>query len=101
MFAIFILLWIIAAMLIYANPKMPWAWWASCCLFLNGFGGVAVIFSDNIIPYANSLNNSQFTYLCFLGKGIANVLQHYLATYAFVASILLLTNFLELRLKNN
>jgi len=99
MFVIFILLWVIAILLIYANPKTPWAWWASSCLFLNGFGGVAVVFSDNIIPLAKKAYNPELVYLCLLGKGIANVLQHYLATYAYIAFILVLTNFLDIRLK--
>lgn len=100
MFIVVILLWIIAILLIYANPKKPWAWWVSCCLFFNGFGGVAVVFNDTIIPYANSSSNSKLVCCCLIGKGIADVLHHYFATYAFIASVLVLTNFLELRIKN-
>lgn len=101
MFAIFVLLWIIAILLIYANPKTPWAWWAGACLFLNGFGGVAVIFNDNIIPFVEGLNNSRLIFICELGKGIANVLHHYLATYALIGFVLYFTNFLDFNLKKS
>lgn len=100
MFVIFILLWVIAILLIYANPKTPWAWWASSCLFLNGFGGVAGVFADNIIPLVEKIDNPKLIHLCFVGKGVADVLQHYLATYAFVGFILLFTNFLDIYIKN-
>lgn len=99
MFVIFVLLWLIALLLIYANPKTPWAWWASSCLFLNGFGGVAVIFKDNIIPFVEGLENPELEYICTIGKGIADVFQHYFATYALIGFILLLTNFLDYKLK--
>jgi len=99
MFVIFILLWVIAILLIYANPKAQWAWWVSSCLFLNGFGGVAVVFTDNIIPFVKETNNADLMFWCLVGKGIANVLQHYLATYALIGFILLFTNFLDIKLK--
>lgn len=99
MFAIFILLWLISILLIYANPKTPWAWWASSCLFLNGFGGVAVIFKDNVITIVEKLNNENFNFIVLLAKGIADVLQHYLATYALIGFILSFTNFLNLNIK--
>ncbi len=99
MFVIFILLWLIAIVLIYANPKAAWAWWASSCLFLNGFGGVAVIFKDNIIPFAKRFNSEDINLICLLGKGVADVLQHYLATYALMGFALFLTNFLDIKLK--
>lgn len=99
MFVIFVLLWLIAILLVYANPKTPWAWWASSCLFLNGFGGVAVIFKDNIIPFVERFENPKLEYICTIGKGIADIFQHYLATYALIGFILLLTNFLDYKLK--
>lgn len=98
MFVVFILLWVIAILLIYANPKTTWAWWASSCLFLNGFGGVAVLFNDNIIPFVNKTNDSNIMFLCLAGKYIANVLQHYFATYAFIGFVLHFTNFLNINL---
>ncbi|MDF2985693.1 MAG: histidine kinase [Eubacterium sp.] len=101
MFVIFILLWLIAILLIYANPKTPWAWWGSGCLILNGFGGVAVIFKDDIIPFAEQYNNDKLYLLCLLGKGAADILQHYLATYALICFVLFLTNFLDLKIQNN
>ncbi len=101
MFVIFILLWLIAILLIYANPKTSWAWWGSACLFLNGFGGVAVIFTDNIIPAVRGVNNSKLIFACELGKGIANVLQHYLATYALIGFVLYFTDFLDINLKKS
>lgn len=101
MFLIFILLWLIAILLIYANPKTSWAWWGSACLFLNGFGGVAVIFTDNIIPAVRGVNNSKLIFACELGKGIANVLQHYLATYALIGFVLYFTDFLDINLKKS
>jgi len=97
MFLIFILLWVIAILLIYANPKATWAWWASSCLFLNGFGGVAVVFSDDIIPLVEQTKNTDLIFLCLVGKGIADVLQHYLATYAFIGFVLQFTNFLDIK----
>ncbi len=100
MFVVFILLWVIAILLIYANPKTTWARWASSCLFLNGFGGVAVIFNDDLIPFINQTNNSNLMFLCLVGKYIANVLQHYLATYAFIGFVLFFTNFLDVKLSN-
>lgn len=99
MFVIFILLWLIAILLFYANPKTPWAWWASACLILNGFGGVAGVFADNIIPLVEQTENTKLLYLCTVGKGIADILQHYIATYAFIGFILLFTNFLDINLK--
>lgn len=101
MFVVFILLWVIAILLIYANPKTTWAWWASSCLFLNGFGGIAVIFNDNIIPFVNKTNDSTLMFLCLVGKYIANVLQHYFATYALIGFVLYYTNFLNIKLKSS
>lgn len=101
MFVIFILLWLIAVLLIYANPKTSWARWAGYCLFLNGFGGVAVIFKDNIIPYVRSYNNSSLKFLSLLGKGIADVLQHYFATYALLGFVLFFTNFLDYKIEKS
>ncbi len=101
MFVIFILLWLIAILLIYANPKTSWARWASACLFLNGFGGVAVIFKDDIIPFVKGFNDSRLTFICVMGKGIADVLQHYIATYALIGFILFFTNFLDINLKKS
>lgn len=101
MFVVFLLLWIVAVMLIYANPKTPWAWWASSCLFLNGFGGIAVIFTDDIIPLAEKTGNGELMVWCLVGKGIANALQHYLSTYALIGFILYFTNFLDFNLKNS
>ncbi len=101
MFVIFILLWLIAVLLVYANPKISWARWAAYCLFLNGFGGVAVIFKDNIIPFAKSYNNSNLDFLCLMGKGIADVLHHYFATYALLGFVLFFTNFLDYKIKNS
>ncbi|PYG88156.1 histidine kinase/DNA gyrase B/HSP90-like ATPase [Ruminiclostridium sufflavum DSM 19573] len=97
MFAIFVLLWIISVLLIYANPKTPWAFWGSVCLFLNGFGGVAVIIGDNIIPHANNL---AVTNACFTIKCIADIFQHYFATYAFTCFALYFTNFLDFKISN-
>lgn len=99
MFVIFILLWLIAILLIYANPKTPWAWWVSSCLFLNGFGGVAVIFKDNIIPFVGKFDNDKLEFIAVAGKGIADVLQHYLATYALLGFVLYLTNFMDSNIK--
>ncbi len=99
MFAIFILLWVISVLLIYANPKTTWAWWGSACLFLNGFGGVAMIFSDNIIPYVAKLNNATLEKYCIIMKCIANILQHYFATYAFICFALYLTKFLGIKIR--
>ncbi len=101
MFVIFILLWLIAILLIYANPRTPWAWWGSSCLFLNGFGGVAVIFKDDIIPFAEQYNNDKLYLLCVLGKGVADILQHYLATYTLICFVLFFTNFLDLKIQNS
>lgn len=101
MFIVFLLLWIVAILLIYANPKTPWAWWASSCLFLNGFGGVTVIISDDILPLAEQLDNAKLQFWCLVIKGISNVLQHYLATYALIGFILTFTNFLDINLKNS
>lgn len=100
MFAIFILLWVICVLLIYANPKTAWAWWGSACLFLNGFGGVAMVFTDNIIPYVTEKNNLEALKVCIILKCIANILQHYFATYAFFGFALYYTNFLDVKLKN-
>lgn len=98
MFLTFVLLWIISIVLIYANPKAPWARWVSLCLFLNGFGGVAVIFIDNIIPYFSKYNNEKINFYCLIGKGIADILQHYFATYALICFALYFTNFLGYRI---
>ncbi|MHB8064416.1 MAG: sensor histidine kinase [Ruminiclostridium sp.] len=99
MFVIFLLLWVIAILLIYANPKTIWAWWASSCLFLNGFGGIAVVLSDDIIPLVQHTNNAKLISLCLAGKGVANVLHHYVATYALIGFVLHLTNFLDFKFK--
>ncbi len=99
MFAIFILLWVISVLVIYANPKTTWAWWGSACLFLNGFGGVAMIFSDNIIPYVNELNYNRLGKLCCIIECIADILQHYFATYAFICFALCLTKFLGAKIR--
>ncbi len=101
MFFIFILLWLIAILLIYANPKATWARWASCCLFLNGFGGVAVIFKDNVIPFVSGFNDENMKLLALTGKGIADVLQHYFATYALICFALYFTDFLDYNPKNS
>lgn len=98
MFLIFVLLWLIAILLIYANPKTPWAWWASSCLFLNGFGGIAVICKDDIIPFTGQFDNPKLVYICTVGKGIADILQHYFATYALIGFVLHFTNFLDRRM---
>lgn len=100
MFAIFILLWVISILVIYANPKTTWAWWGSVCLFLNGFGGIAMIFTDNIIPYVSELNNLGILKTCIIMKCIANILQHYFATYAFIGFALYYTKFLNVKLKS-
>lgn len=94
MFIIFILLWVISILLIYANPKATWAWWGSACLFLNGFGGVAMIINDNIMPYVRGLNYKRLEQICVIIKCIADILQHYFATYAFICFALYFTNFL-------
>lgn len=100
MFVIFVLLWVISILIIYANPKTTWACWGSACLFLNGFGGIAAIFSDNIIPYVKELNNLKLLNVCYVGKCIADILQHYFATYALIGFALYFTNFLNIKLKN-
>ncbi|QNU67564.1 HAMP domain-containing histidine kinase [Ruminiclostridium herbifermentans] len=98
MFATFILLWVISILLIYANPKTTWAWWGSACFFLNGFGGVAVIFSDNIIPYVAKLNCIKLWKICCIIQCIADILHHYFATYAFMCFALYFTKFLGIKI---
>jgi signal transduction histidine kinase len=99
MFIVFILLWIISVLLIYANPKVHWAWWGSACLFLNGFGGVAAILKINAMPFIQNSGNEKLKLSVLIFKGIADMLYHYLATYAFLVFVLLFTNFLNIHLK--
>lgn len=95
MFLIFILLWIIALILIVNNGRKEWTWWASATLFLNGFGGITVIFTDNILPYVETLNDPNLLFFCLAAKGLANVLQHYFATYTLIIFALTFTDFLN------
>ena len=95
MFLIFILLWVIALILIVNNGRKEWSWWASATLFLNGFGGITVIFTDNILPYVETLNEPNLLFFCLAAKGLANVLQHYFATYTLIIFVLTFTDFLN------
>ena len=95
MFLIFILLWIIALILIVNNGRKEWTWWASATLFLNGFGGITVIFTDNILPHVETLDDPNLLFFCLAAKGLANVLQHYFATYTLIIFVLTFTDFLN------
>lgn len=100
MFGIFILLWIISILLIYANPKEHWAWCASACLFFNGFGGVSADISKYIIPLIQDSHREKLILSGLIFKGTADILQHYFATYSFLIFALLFTNFLNIRMKS-
>lgn len=99
MFIIFIFLWIIALMLILINPKNSWSWWAALCLFLNGFGGISVIFKDTFIPLAENTQNQNVIFFAQISKGFADIMLHYFATYALVIFTLNFTNYLNLNPK--
>ncbi|EPR13670.1 sensor histidine kinase [Ruminiclostridium papyrosolvens] len=100
MFVIFILLWIISILLIYANPKEYWAWCASLCLLFNGFGGLAAVISENFIPFIQGYGNEKLILASRILKGTADIFQHYFATYLFLVFVLLFTNFLNIQLKS-
>ncbi len=100
MFVIFILLWIISILLIYANPKEYWAWCASLCLLFNGFGGLAAVMGENFIPFIQGYGNEKLILASRILKGTADILQHYFATYLFLVFVLIFTNFLNIQMKS-
>ncbi|ACL74746.1 sensor histidine kinase [Ruminiclostridium cellulolyticum] len=100
MFGIFILLWIISILIIYANPKEYWAWCASLCLLFNGFGGLSAVLGDKLIPYLEACGNENLIFASRIFKGTADILQHYFATYVFLIFVLLFTNFLNIQMKS-
>ncbi len=100
MFVIFILLWIISILLIYANPKEYWAWCASLCLLFNGFGGLSAFLSENFIPFLQGYGNERLILASRILKGTADIFQHYFATYLFLVFVLLFTNFLNIQIES-
>ncbi len=50
MLILFVILWLIAAILIVTDPKTPLTRWASGLAFFSGFGGLGVVLQDNVIP---------------------------------------------------
>ncbi len=100
MFVIFVLLWIISILLIYANPKEYWAWCASLCLLFNGFGGLSAVLSQNFIPFIKGYGNEKLILAIRIFKGTADIFQHYFATYLFLVFVLLFTNFLNIQIKS-
>lgn len=100
MFVIFILLWIISILIIYANPKEYWAWCASLCLLFNGFGGLAAVIDQNFIPFLQGYGNEELIMASRILKGTADIFQHYFATYLFLIFVLLFTNFLNIQIKS-
>jgi anti-sigma regulatory factor (Ser/Thr protein kinase) len=93
---VFVILWVTAILLIYANPKTVWVWWACGYLLLNGCGAIAITISDKILPIVQNTCNSEIILITMTIEGIANSLVYNLSSYAFLIFVLYFTNFLDI-----
>jgi len=81
MIVLFIALWAIAAILIFTDPKTPSTRWGSGTAFFSGFGGLAVVLRDNILPLTNDSNIRESLRVAI---GVMFTLSHQVAPYALM-----------------
>ena len=81
MLILFIALWAIAAILIFTDPKTQSTRWGSGIAFFSGFGGLAVVLRDNIIPLTNAFNIRESLRVAI---GFMFTFSHQVAPYALM-----------------
>lgn len=81
MLILFVILWVIAAILIFIDPKTLSTRWASGLTFFSGFGGLGVVLNDNVIPLIIDL---QIKETIWVVSAFILTLSHQVAPYAFM-----------------
>ncbi len=93
---VFVILWVTAILLIYANPKQYGYGGLADIYYLNGCGAIAITISDKILPIVQNTCNSEFILITMTIEGIANSLVYNLSSYAFLILYCILQIFLDI-----
>ncbi|TYQ13100.1 UNVERIFIED_CONTAM: signal transduction histidine kinase [Acetivibrio alkalicellulosi] len=98
MLIVFVLLWILAIIIIFTDPKNESTRWASAIAFLAGFGGLNVVWKENVIPYLSqyTIDYPRLNYLILFLGGLFASVAHYLAPYVLlIYSIIICEGFIK------
>lgn len=82
-FIVSLLFWVIAFIALKGDCKNPVNRWFSATAFFSGFGGIPVVWRENIIPsIGQNLSDIQITIINYV-TAIISTFPYYLAPYAF------------------
>lgn len=101
MLILFILLWMIAAILILTDIKNESTRWGGLLAFFAGCGGLGVVWRENVMPFlAPYITNSTVSYFVALLGGIFASFAYYFGPYSLLMFSIVTADWLKDRIVN-
>ncbi len=101
MLILFILLWMIAAILILTDIKNESTRWGGLLAFFAGCGGLGIVWRENVVPFITPyITNAAVSYFVALLGGIFASFAYYFGPYSLVMFSIVTADWLKERIAN-